>query len=93
MPRHFINVSQNYDYLGRLEELNEDISFYFKEWLENEFNPKKSRPDEIRYRFSLYQFYKIAFIDLNQEEYKKEYNNALEKYDSLFPCRDIFNRE
>jgi len=85
-------VSQNYDYLSKLEELSEDISFYFREWLENEFNPQKARPNEIRYRFLLYQFYKITFVDLKQKEYEKEYNNALEKYNSLFPIRDTFSR-
>jgi len=85
-------VSQKYDYLSKLEELSEDISFYFREWLENEFNPQKARPNEIRYRFLLYTFYKIAFIDLKQKEYEREYNLALEKYDSLFPCKDVFSR-
>ncbi len=84
-------VSQKYDYLSKLEELSEDISLYFREWMKNESDLSKARPNEIRYRFSLYKFYEIIFIDLKQKEYEREYNFALEKYNSFFPAKDTFS--
>ncbi len=84
-------MSPKYDYLSKLEELSEDISFYFREWGGNESDPRKARPNEIRYRFLLYKFYEITFIDLKQKEYEREYNLALEQYNSLFPVKDTFS--
>jgi hypothetical protein len=80
-------VSQKYYKKSNLEKIREDIGFYFKEWLENEFNPRKTRQHEIRYRFSIMKFYEIMFKDLKRKDYK----NAEQKYDDLFPISDTFS--
>ena len=84
-------MSQKYYTRSRLEEIREDASFYFREWLENEFNPRKAKQYEIRYRFLMLKFYEIMSKDLEKADYRNAYENAKEKYEELFPSRDRFS--
>lgn len=68
-----------------LEELRDDIKYFFQK-----LNKTESEADEIRYRFSVRKFYEVM-LNAGREEYKQEYENAKEKYEALFPIKEVFS--
>jgi hypothetical protein len=83
-------VSQKYYTRSRLEDIKEDFSIYFKEWQKNRFS-EKARQSEIRCRFSFLKYAEIRFKKKHSERRRKIYEHAQQKYDELFPPRDIFS--
>lgn len=71
--------------------MREDISFFFRKWIENESDSERARQYDIRYRFLLCKFYEIMHNDLGKAEYKNAYETAEQKYDALFPITDNFS--
>jgi len=70
-------VSQKYYTKSKLEEMREDISFFFRKWIENESDSERARQYDIRYRFLLCKFYEIMHNDLKT---------------TVSPARDILSR-
>ncbi len=71
---------------GILEEIREDIGFYFER-----FEKTKSRADERRFYFSVVRYYKLQYEKEPSKNNEVLYERAKENWDRLFTEEDVFS--